>query len=805
MKSKKAQPNKTRTSKNTARKPARKKSKASSLKNKLFKIALLGLLVFVLALFALFGAVYIGLFGKLPEAEEILALRNANASELYSSDGKLLGKYYFENRSSIGFDDIPEHVVNALVATEDSRFFEHEGIDLYSIPRVVIKTIILGDRSGGGGSTISQQLVKNLYGRSSYGVLSMPVNKLKENVIALKVEEVYNKQEIITLYLNTVSFGENVFGIKAASQRFFSKLPKDLSVSEAATLIGMLKANTSYNPRLYPEASRTRRNTVLALMVKEGFLEAESLNVLMAKPIELKYNKMEGFDAPAAYFHAFAEREIKRLLEEAGKANGTTYDLYRDGLRITTTVHSALQKHAEDATKTHMRKLQASFDSHWKGQKPWGKDEAFLWKLAEQSTRYKRLENRKVGKEEIRRIFNTKTSLLRFGHEGYERVEMTPLDSVAYHQMVLQMGFLAMNPESGAMLAYVGGINHSHFPYDHVHSARQVGSTFKPFVYATAIAQGFSPCDYIANERIIFSNYDDWSPENSNGKYGGFYSLRGGLANSVNTVAAQLIAETGPEAVIETAKAMGIARKLPPGPAISLGVADISLLEMVRAYSAFANGGFRVEPHYITSIMAADGSVIYQAESAKKEQAVDSYAALTTLHMLQAVVDSGTARSLRSTYGLRMPLAGKTGTTQNNADGWFIAAAPGLVCGAWVGGESPTVRFRSTALGQGAATALPLVGSFLQKVSKDPAAGKIIKKSFPDIPAQIVLDSYCPMYVESKTERLFESLFDRDTRDAKRELREQVRQERLQKQMEDGGDEEEGGWMKRLIKKLKKD
>lgn len=784
-----------------ARKTTKPKKPAKSLKKQILKLGALLVFLMLLGLFALFGAVYIGLFGALPDKDELIGLRNSNASEIFASDGTLLGKFFIENRSSIGFDDIPQIVVNALVATEDSRFFEHEGIDLYSIPRVVIKSVILGDKSGGGGSTISQQLIKNLFGRSDHGALSMPVNKLKENVTALKLEEMYSKEEIITLYLNTVSFGENVYGIKAASQRFFSKDPRELSLPEAATLVGMLKANTSYNPRLHPEAAKERRNTVLALMVREGFLEPEALHSLLDEPVKLRYQRLEGSSGPAPYFRAFAEKEIARLLEELGTERGEAYDLYRDGLKITTTLHAGLQAKAEESFDAHMKKLQAQFDSHWQGSKPWGSDEAFLWKAARQSKRYQNMERRGATEADIDAAFRKPVPMLMYSHEGMKKMEMSPLDSVAYHQMMLQAGFLALDADNGAVLAYIGGVDHAVFPYDHVRAPRQVGSTFKPFVYAAAIDAGFSPCDYIENERIIFSGYDDWSPENSNGKYGGYYSLRGGLANSVNTVAARLIAETGPEAVADMAHRAGIVADLPKGPAISLGVANITLMEMVGSYAPFANGGYRIAPHYIASIATAEGEVIYEAPVPKKTRAMDEETALTMLHMLEGVVDSGTARSMRSAYGVRIPLAGKTGTTQRNADGWFIACTPGVVCGAWVGGASPLVRFRSTALGQGAATAMPIVAGFLRKAEVDQNTAAALGRKFPDIPASILLEAYCPMYRESKGGKLFDSLFDKETRQEKRELRRQAREERR----DDDDGEKEGGWIKRLFKKLKKD
>lgn len=783
------------------KKASPKKNKKRSFPRKVLRFTLFGILAAIVLLFALFGAVYIGLFGSMPKADEILAIKTNNASEVYSTDGILLGKYFVQNRSSISFEDIPEMVIDALVATEDSRFFEHEGIDFYSIPRVVIKTVILGDRSSGGGSTISQQLVKNLFGRKKYGALSMPVNKLKENIIAMRIEELYTKEEIITLYLNTVSFGENVYGIKAASLRYFGKLPSALNTVEAATLVGMLKANTSYNPRLHPEESQERRNVVLALMVKEGSLPPDELLKLQELPIELDYQRMEGQFGPAPYLRAYIEPELKTILSGITKENGDAYNLYSDGLKISVTLHSAMQFQAETALKSHLKKLQKDFDAHWKSSKPWGKDESFLWREAAKSNRYKGLLAAGKSEEEIKTIFKTKTSLMRYTPDGMEVSEMSPLDSVAYHQMILQAGFMAMDSRTGKVLAYVGGADFGHFPYDHVQSKRQVGSTFKPFVYAAALEAGHKPCDYIINEQIIFSNYDDWSPENSGGQTGGYYTIKGGLANSVNIVAARLIAETGFEPVRNLARRAGIKSDLPKVPAIALGVANISLMEMVQSYAVFGNGGKAISPQLIEKVETADGKVIYEAVPGKPKVVLDPEISRTMLSMLEAVVDSGTARSLRPRYGVKTALAGKTGTTQNNADGWFMAITPNLVCGAWVGAESPTVRFRSTAMGQGAATALPIVAGWISAVERNSKTAKLLGKEFSDPGAQILLDTYCPMYIESKTDQFLEDLFDRDSREDRRELRRQAREEENEKSPDD--EEKEERWMKRLLDKLR--
>ncbi len=787
----------------------KKNKRKSNWKRRILKFSLFAFFGTLLLLFALFGAVYIGLFGPLPSEDDLTGIKQDNASEIFSSDGELLGKYFIRNRSSISFDEIPSSVIEALVATEDSRFFEHEGIDFYSIPRVVIKTIILGDRSGGGGSTISQQLVKNLFGRKDHGALSMPVNKLKENITALKLEELYTKEEIITLYLNTVSFGENVYGIKAAAQRYFNTTPKNLEIVEAATLVGMLKANTSYNPRLYPEASKERRNVVLALMVKEGSLPPDELNRLQTEPIELDYQKLEGQFGPAPYLREFLKPKLVELLANTDRGDGQPYNLYSDGLKITLTVNSALQANAEAAVSKQMKRLQADFDNHWKNQKPWGKDDGFLWAEAKKSIRYQRLAAAGKSEEEIKNVFTTPTRLNVFTLDGYQGKTMSPLDSVAYHQLILQAGFLAMNPKSGNVLAYVGGIDFGHFPYDHITSRRQVGSTFKPFVYAAALEAGIKPCDYIENEPIIFSNYDDWSPQNAGGEYGGFYTVKGGLAKSVNTVAARLIAEVGPTAAKNLARRLGIKSDLPNGPSIALGVSDLSLLEMVPAYSAFANEGLLAEPNFILKIETSENKVLFESEAKKGKEVLNYEVAATMREMLELVVDSGTARSLKSVYGIRTEIGGKTGTTQNNADGWFMAITPKMVCGAWVGGQSPLVRFRSTRLGQGAATALPIVGEFLRSSEAKKETVSLVGSRFPQTDADILIDMMCPIFVDDRTEYFLENLFDKDARERRRELRQQAREEEKEVTPKDSlpdeeQSEKEKGWMQRLLDKLKK-
>jgi len=780
--------------------PAQSRKKKSKKKQKPIRIIIKwGLIFFLIGavmLFGLFGSVYIGLFGPLPSKEALTNIKSDNASEIYSADNKLIGKYFVKNRSSVEFEEIPQVVVNALIATEDSRFFEHEGIDFYSIPRVVIKTIILGDKSGGGGSTISQQLIKNLFGRKDYGALSMPVNKLKENITALKLEETYRKEEIIELYLNTVSFGEDVYGIKAAAYRYFGKSPGSLTVDEAATLIGMLKATTTYNPKLNPENSKERRNTVMALMVKTGSLDPVLFNELKAKKTALNYKKLSGNKAPALYLKAFLENQIKDILKDTKKADGSSYDLYADGLSIELTINQKLQEFGEQAVISHMKKLQASFDKHWGQAKPWGNNDSFLWNEAKRSRRYTGMKAAGKTEAEIKKAFTTPTSLFIYTYEGLEKANMTPLDSIAYHQMILQAGFMAMDSRSGDVLAYVGGIDYAFFPYDHIRSKRQVGSTFKPFVYGTALEEGFAPCDYIENEPIIFANYDNWSPKNAGGKYGGYYTLKGGLAKSVNTIAARLIAETGPSKVIDFAERCGIQSEIPEMPSIALGVAELSLMEMVQAYSPFTQNGKGIKPNFIRLIKDSEGKVIYEAPTAEPYKALSVETASYLQNMLKLVADSGTARSIHSRYGVRTEVAGKTGTTQNNADGWFMGMSRNIVCGAWVGAQQPTVRFRSTALGQGAVTAMPIVANWFKKVESDRETAGVLGRKFNEANLDVQIDLVCPLYVESRTNEFFENLF--TPNEEKRELRQERREQRKEEK------EEGGGWIKKLFNKLKK-
>jgi penicillin-binding protein 1A len=672
-------------------------------------------LVVVLLLFI--GMVYVGLFGHIPTHEELRNIDNVEASEVYSADQKLLGRYYRQNRISVDSCDISRHVVNALVATEDSRFFEHKGVDVVSVGRVIVRTLLMFDFSQGGGSTLSQQLAKNLYPRNNMWFLTYPVAKVKEIIIAQRLEDVYSKDEILTLYLNTVPFGENLYGIEAASQRFFSRRAKRLEPHQAATLVGMLAANTKYNPRLNPELSLERRNLVLRRMQTAGFLDSVQMQTYQAKELGLKYKKEDNEAGSGMYFRSIVGIEAQNILNDLyGEKH---YNIYTDGLIINTTINSRLQTYAEHAVASHMTTVQNAFDKQWKGRDPWGKTTSIYTRAYKQSERYRAMVKAGLPEDTIEAVMNRPVDMLVYNAKGVEEVRMSPADSVRKAVTVLNAGFLAINPHNGDVLAWVGGINYTHSQIDHVSMRRQVGSTFKPIVYATALEHGVDPCTYVENVRRTYPAHDDWSPGNSDGKYGGWYSLKGALSKSLNTVSAWLINEVGPSNVVAMARRMGIESNVPEVASIALGTAEITLCEMVRAYGAFATGGCVRNQTMITSIKDRDGNVLYEStRDMSGAYVMSEVTAIYVNDMMKAVVDSGTARSLRNVYKLQGEVAGKTGTTQNGADGWFIGMMPGIVAGAWVGCDNPSIRFRTGYYGQGAYMALPIVGRVFDRASR---------------------------------------------------------------------------------------
>lgn len=707
---------------------------------------LLGLL-FVLILTIL---VWQGAFGALPTYGDLQNVENDQASEIYSEDGVLLGKYYIENRTDARLDEISPLVIDALVATEDARFFEHSGIDLRAWGRVLVKTILLRDESAGGGSTLSQQLAKNLYPRSAHWMLTMPINKIKEMFTARRLEQLYTKEELLRLYLNTVPFGDNAYGIKVASFRYFNSSPENLSIEEAATLVGMLKGTSYYNPRRHPEAATERRNVVLTQLHRSGKLEVEELDSLKAVPLELDY-QLEGHnEGLATYFRAHLRQELNDIVADLKKPDGSAYNLYTDGLKIYTTINSKMQRHAEGAIAYQMPFVQKRFEDDWKKRTPW--TENALQRALEKTKRYQDLAGRGRSKSEIEANFAKPQQMTVFvWGEGAVDTLMTPLDSLKHYMALMNVGLLSVEPGTGLVRAWVGGGDHRFVQYDHVKSRRPVGSTFKPIVYTAALQSGMMPCEYTPNEQRVYEQYENWQPRNSDGKYGGAYSLAGALSNSVNTIAVELALRAGLKNVTRLAGEMGIENKVPEVPSIALGAVEASLQEMVTVYSTFANRGYRPQRlHYLDRIETSDGKVLVSFDRPDPNQfkkVLEPGHADMMLNIMQSVVDSGTAQRLRTTFGLRGTLMGKTGTTQNQTDGWFVGYNPKMVTGVWVGSDHPGIHFRTLSRGQASRTALPVFGSYTLRVYQDSDFKAIRRATYPAPPEMVQALLECPPYL----------------------------------------------------------
>ncbi|MCC9135098.1 penicillin-binding protein 1A [Pontibacter silvestris] len=736
---------------------------------KIFRLAYKFGLWLLLFLVIFYGAIYIGALGHIPSRNELKSNITNTASEVYSADSVLLGRYYIQDRTNIKFDDIATPAISALIATEDVRFYEHEGVDVKSLFRVLVKSILLQDESSGGGSTLSQQLAKNLYPRKDYWFWDMPVNKMREMIIARKLEGIYSKEEILELYLNTVPMGGNLYGIERASHRFFNTSADSLKTEEAAVLIGMLKATTTYNPRLNLERSKQRRNVVLSQMAKYGYIAPAEADSLKQLPLTLHYRYTTHNDGIAPYFREQLRQELVRWSASKRKRNGDHYNLYTDGLKIYTTIDAKMQVHAERALHRRMASLQKQFDAHWKGRTPWGNDISVVKNAVFRSDRYKKLKAEGMSEEEIVEVFKQPVPMNVFSWSGNTKKSMSPLDSVAYYQRFLNAGLLSVEPETGYVKAWVGGIDHHFFQYDHIKSRRQVGSIFKPIVYAAALEKGIAPCTFFPNELKTYPEYDNWSPHNATEQYGGEYSMRGALAHSVNTVSAQLIMQAGVDKTVALAHRIGIQSDLPAVPSLALGTADLSLFEMVSAYSSFANNGRHATPVYIKTITDSNGKVLLQHAPGKDARRVLSKKnAAIMLQLMQSVVEEGSGRRLRSEFGLAMDIAGKTGTTQDQADGWFIGITPNLVTGVWVGAESPKVRFRTLALGQGSNTALPVWGEFMKRVSQDKAFAELRRSKFQPLPANLQASLSCESFRTGPPpkENFFDRLLDNVTEKA---------------------------------------
>lgn len=749
----------------------------------------------VLSVFAFFVALDAGFFGKMPSVKDLSYSQNEYASEVYTADGEAIGRYsYRRNRVYSEYSDLPKHLVDALIATEDERFYEHSGIDKIGLIRAVVK---MGQ--DGGGSTITQQLAKNLFPRGVRLSKSQVIlRKLKEWVIAVKLERNYTKEEIITMYFNTYDFLYQAVGIRMAAKIYFNKLPEDLNLSESATLVGMCKNPASYNPKRSLKRATHRRNIVFGQMLKNDKIDQETFEKEKAEPIVLNYQKEGHRSGVGTYLREYLrgiltarkpERENYRgwqkqqFIEDSlqwennplygwckknTKPNGEPYNIYADGLRIHTTIDSRMQKCAEEAVAEHLSKtLQPLFDK----QKKTNRDHPFLGlekreikkimkRAVKSSERYRSMKEAGVLEKDILKSFREKTPMRVFTWKGLRDTLLTPTDSILYYKGILRSGFMAMEPGTGKVKAYVGGIDYSSFMYDMVSSGkRQVGSTFKPFLYALAMQEGLVPCQEVLNvsQTFVLSSGDSWTPKNSgNKRLGESVTLAWGLANSVNNITAWIMKQFTPSAVVRIAKDMGIVSPVDAVPALCLGVSDITVKEMVGAYGTFANKGVYAEPIFVSHITDKNGDIIARFSTNTRE-VMSEDAAYTITEMLRQVVKKGTGRRLGGRYKITTPLGGKTGTTDNNSDGWFMSVNPDLVTGTWVGGDDRAVHFRETRYGQGANTALPIFALFWQKVK----ANKELKFSndYFSAPVGYSIDLSC---LKENEEEVLEEFIDND-------------------------------------------
>ena len=708
---------------------------------KRFWILILGgfgsvLLIFLLASF--------GVFGALPTFEELENPQKNLATEVISSDGVTLGKYAFQNRTPVNFKDLPDNLIKALIATEDERFYDHSGIDFRGTLRAVVK---LG--KGGGASTITQQLAKNLFTkRASSNAFKRVMQKVKEWIVAVKLERQYTKDEIIAMYLNTQGFLFNAIGIRSASRIYFGKEPKDLDLQESVILVAMLKNPRQYNPNreISKGKSLTRRNVVFAQMAKNEFITQQEKDSLQKLPLKINFTPESHNDGLATYFREYLRGYLKKWVKDNPKPNGELYNINRDGLKIYVTIDSRMQKYAQEAMYEHMRNLQKYFDKEQKRNKtaPFYdlEDEQIdmIYKRAmKNSDRYKRLKRAEKSEKYIDSVFKAKTAMKVFSWKGEIDTVMSPNDSIRYYKYFLRSGLLSIEPQTGHIKAWVGGINHKYFKYDHVEQGkRQVGSTFKPFVYATVINQlRMSPCDKFPNNPYTipkgkFGIPKPWTPKNSGEEYGGELTLKEALAKSINVISARLIDMVTPANVVRLAKSAGIQNDIPEAPSIALGSVELSLMEMTSAYATFANKGLRVEPNMLTRIEDKNGTVLAEFTPRTKE-VMSEESAYVVLDLLKGVTIAGSGVRLRTKdhfykdiitgfpYQFTNPIAGKTGTTQNHTDGWFMGVVPNLATGVWTGGEDRAIHFKKIAEGQGATMSLPTWALFMRKVYADPS------------------------------------------------------------------------------------
>ncbi len=726
------------------KKKSTKKKKASrkneSVKLRIFKIAGTTALVLFLIGTIFIILVFLGVLGPVPSKKQLHVINNPIASEVFSADGKVLGRYYIENRSYATFDEISPNVINALIATEDARFYDHRGIDEVALMRVLVKSVLLQNSSAGGGSTLSQQIAKNLFPRVEYGPISMPVNKLREAIIAYRLERIYSKEEILALYLNTVPFAENIFGIEVAAERFYSKPPAQLDVSEAAVLVGMLKANNYYNPRIHPERAKIRRDVVIEQMEKYGYLTPAESEIQKVKPLNVEYKLISYNQGPAPYFLEKLRPELLQWCANHTNKKGENYNLFTDGLKIKTTIDYNLQRYAQESVKEYMKALQEVFDEHWKDRDIFKGNPEIIQSAVTQ------LKNQSFNPAID---VDEKIDAQLFTWDSIVDRKVSRLDSLKHYLKMLNSGFIAIDPKTSELKAWVGGIDYRFFQYDHVTAQRQTGSAFKPFVYLAALENDVPPDKYFTNEIRVYDDFQGWSPKNSHDDYGGYYTMKGALAKSLNTVTVDVMLEAGITNTIKVARDLGISADMPKFPSLALGVASVSLEEMVEAFAGIVNDGKPVQSHYLLEISDMNGNVLETFQyNLNTKSVVSSESCRAVINMMEAVVNEGTGSRIRTMFNIPGDFAGKTGTTQNNSDGWFIGLTPNLVTGCWVGADDPRIHFRSTSLGQGAYMALPIVGKFFNKMYSDPKFSKLKNSRFAQPDAQLLAILDMPSYLE---------------------------------------------------------
>ncbi len=702
-------------------------------KHVLPKLLLRSLLAVALLIFTFILSVRLGLWGEIPSDKELSTFHYSRASEVYSADSILIGKFYLNDQQPILFENIPEHVKNALTAIEDERFYEHSGIDYRSLIRVAVKTIALQDRLSGGGSTLTQQLAKNLYPRKERNKTTLIVDKIKEMIIAKRLEKLFTKDEILTHYLNTVSFGGNTYGIESAALKFFNKPTGELTVEEAATLIGMLKATYSYNPRLFPKKSFARRNLVLVAMANNGFIDTIEKDSLIDLPLKLNYREFDHDVGLAPYFREEVRKKVRDWCKQQNES-GADYNLYTSGLKIYTTLDSEMQALAEETMTIHMASLQKKFEQSYGNNAPWIKNKALINKMVKRTPAYQKLKTLGWSEPRIMDSLKKKRLMTLGDWSGEKPVNASTIDSVQHYMRFLNTGSLAIDPSTGAVNTWIGGINYKHFKYDHIaQSKRQVGSTFKPIVYTAALETGLSPCTYFSAQEVAYENLKGWSPSNSGKKDEAYlnYSMEMALSNSVNTVAVKVLEKSGIDKVIEQAKKMGIRSELPHQPSLALGTGELYVTELAQAYTSYVNDGVAVAPYIIETITNQNDSILPHFRPKKtNKSAFSNKTGDIMLEMMKSTIDQGTASRIRSTYKLKNDIAGKTGTTQNNKDAWFVAITPKLVHVSWVGLDNHEIGFKNTSLGQGANAALPLFALWYQKLNGNSNYNSITKARF---------------------------------------------------------------------------